>query len=86
MLLEYWNIKILLKIIIQIGLKKFLWLKKLQTLFHVITDLNGEEIFETFHEKKIHKRNQKKFITEEIIKKAINYMDNRKDKITCLRV
>ena len=66
--------------------KSVLWSKKLQTLFHVIIDLNGEETFETFHEKKIHKRNQKKFITEEIIKKAINYMDNRKDKITCLRV
>ena len=44
----------LLKDILQIGLEKFLWLKKLKILFHghVINDLSGEEIIGTFYEKK----------------------------------
>ena len=38
------------KITLQIGLNKFLWLEKLQTLSrgHLITDLKGGEIFGTF--------------------------------------
>ena len=48
---------ILLKDILQIGLKKFLWSKKLEILFHgyVINDLNGEEIIGRFYEKELQK-------------------------------
>ena len=46
--LEYQNTKtILQKAMFQIGLKKFLWLKKLKTLsrgHYVVGDLKGEEI------------------------------------------
>ena len=50
-LLEYQNIKtILWKAMLQIGLKKFLWLKKLKTRY-VISDLKGEEIVGTFYKK-----------------------------------
>ena len=46
--LEYQNTKtILQKAMFQIGLKKFLWLKKLKTLcrgHYVVDDLKGEEI------------------------------------------
>ena len=50
-MLEYQNIKIIFqKFTFQIGLKNFLWLKKLKALCrgHVITGLNREEIFGTF--------------------------------------
>ena len=53
-MLEYQNIKIFLqKVIFQIGLKKFLLLKKLKILCreHVISDLNREEILGTFYKK-----------------------------------
>ena len=54
MLLEYQNIKIFLqKVMVQIGLNKFLWLKELKMLCrgHVISDLKGEEIVGTFYKK-----------------------------------
>ena len=44
---------------LQIGLKKFLWLKKLKILCHgkyVINDLNGEETLGLFYEKKCKKQ------------------------------
>ena len=59
---EYQNTKtFLFKAILQIGLKKFLCLKKLKLLFcgHVINGLTGEEIVETFY-KKNYKRQIKK--------------------------
>ena len=60
----------LLKDVLQIGLKKFLWLKKLKIQFHghVISYLNGEEIIGTFYEKELQKANQKKFTIEKVIK------------------
>ena len=74
-LLEYQNMKIFLqKVTFQIGLKKFSWLRKLKILCceHVITDLNGEEIFVTFYENKLQKKrkkNQKEFRIEKVIKR-----------------
>ena len=44
----------------QIGLKKFLWLKKLKTLFRRLI-LAGEEIAGTYYEKEFQKTNQKEF-------------------------
>ena len=43
------------KVTLQIGLKKYLRLKQLKILCrgHVINDLNGEEIVETFYEKEL---------------------------------
>ena len=60
----------LLKDVLQIGLKKFLWLKKLKIQFHghVISYLNGEKIIGTFYEKELQKANQKKFTIEKVIK------------------
>ena len=60
-LLEYQNTKpVLLKDMLQIGLKMFLWLKKLKIMFHghillMINDLNGEKIIGTFYEKGLQK-------------------------------
>ena len=57
-MLEYQNIKTLLqKIMLQIGLKKFLLLIKLKTMCcgHVINDLKGKEIGGTFYEKELQK-------------------------------
>ena len=36
---------------------------------YVISDLNGEEIVGSFYEKKLQKSNQKKIITEKVIKR-----------------
>ena len=60
-MLQHQNTKIfLLKDILQIGLKKFLYLKKLKTLFyrHIISDFNGEKIVGTFYEKQLQKTSQ----------------------------
>ena len=46
----------------QIGLKKFLLLKKLEILFcgkYVISDLKGEEIVGTFYEKEVKKKSKR---------------------------
>ena len=46
------NNNLLQKAMVQIGLKKFLWFKKLEILCHgqyVTSDLNGEEIVGTFY-------------------------------------
>ena len=47
----------------QLGLKKFLWLKKVKNTVpweYVIIDLNDEEIHGTFYEKELQKTNQQK--------------------------
>ena len=53
---EYQTIKILLQeALLQIGLKKFLWLKKVKNTApwtYVISDLDGEQIIGTFYKKK----------------------------------
>ena len=67
---EYQNTKtFLLKDILQTGLNWFLHLKKSKILFHVISDLNSEEIVGTFYEKELQKTNQKEFRIEKVIKK-----------------
>ena len=58
-----------------IGLREFLWLKNLKTLLcghYVFSDLKGEEIVGTFHEKELQKTNQNKFRVGKIIKKKGN--------------
>ena len=55
---KYENTKtFFLKATLQIGLKKYLLLKKLK-ITCVINDLNGEEITGTFYEKELQKANQ----------------------------
>ena len=74
-MLEYQNPKtFLLKDILQIGLKKFLKLKKLKILFHgyVINDLNGEEIIGIFYENELQKTNQQGFRIEKVVKRKGN--------------
>ena len=61
----------MLKVILQIGLKKFLLLKKIKNTVpwtYVIDDLNGEEITGTFYEKELQKIDQQEFRIEKIIK------------------
>ena len=86
-MIEYQNIQIFfLKDKLQIGLKKFMWLKKLKILFHVINDLNGEDIIETIYEKELQRANQQGFkIRKKSLKeKETYYMLNREDMITYL--
>ena len=49
---------------------KFLWLKKLKTLFfgHAITDPKGEKYVGTFYGKELPKTNQKEFKVEKVTK------------------
>ena len=84
-MLKYQNIKILLqKVALQIGLREFLWLKKVINTVPWTYDINNliwEEIFERLNEKKSQKTNQKEFRTEEQLKNVDNYMLNGKDAI-----
>ena len=62
----------MLRAILQIGLKKFLRLKKIKNAVawtYVINDLNGEEIAGTLYEKELQKINQQEFRIEKVIKK-----------------
>ena len=57
---------------LQVGLEKFLWLKKLKNTVpwtYVISDLNGEEIIGMFYEKELQKIDQEEFRIEKVIKK-----------------
>ena len=59
----------------QIGLKKFLLLKKVKNTIpwtYVINDLNGKEITGAFYEKELQKTNQEKFRIEKVIKRKGN--------------
>ena len=59
----------------QIGLKKFLWLieeKNTVTWTYTISDLNGEEIVETFYETELQKTNQKEFRVERVLRRKGN--------------
>ena len=60
----------------QIGLKKFLWLKKFKNSIvlwaYVISDLKGEETVATFYEKELQKTNQKELRVEKVIKRKGN--------------
>ena len=60
----------MLKAKLQIGLKKYLLLKKLKIQFRgLINDLNGEEIMRTFYEKELQKTSQEEFTIEKVIKR-----------------
>ena len=62
-LLEHQNIKTFLqKITLQIGLKKFLWLKKLKILCHghmLLIILMVKKLLEHFYKKELQKPNKK---------------------------
>ena len=63
------------KAMFQIDLKKFLWLKKLKTLFHghmLLVILKEKKLLERFSKKNCKKTNQKDFRVEELIKKKGN--------------
>ena len=51
----------------QIDLRKFLLSKKLKILCHIITDCRSEQIFGTFYEKILQKKNQKEFRKKRVI-------------------
>ena len=64
--------KMLLKDILQIGLKKFFLIKEVNYTapwIYVINDLNGEKIIGTFYEKELQKPNQQGFSIEKVIKR-----------------
>ena len=77
--------KMLLKDILQIGLKKFFLIKEVNYTvpwIYVINDLNGEKIIGTFYEKELQKPNQQGLAQKKSLKdKEINYMPNGKDMI-----
>ena len=51
-------------------------------LAHVISDLNGEKIVETFYEKEMQKANQKEFrVEKETKRKGNDYLVNGKNVI-----
>ena len=59
------------KAIFQIDLKKFLWLKKLNTLYcghMLLVILKAKEIVGTFYQRELQKANQKEFIVQKAIK------------------
>ena len=60
---KYQSIKtFLVKVMFQIGSKKFLLLKKVKNTVpwaYLIDDLNGEEIIGTFYQKELQRINQK---------------------------
>ena len=70
---EYQNIKICLKkVMFQIDLKKFLWVKEVENVLpwtNVISDPNREEIIKTFYKKDLQKTNQKQFDVKKVIKR-----------------
>ena len=56
----------------QIGLKRYLILKKLKNTvpwIYVINDLNGEQITGSIYEKELQKTNQEEFRIEKVIKR-----------------
>ena len=62
----------MLKATLQIGLKKYLLLKKVKNNVpwtYVVNDLNGEEIIGTFYEKELPKTSQEEFRIEKVIKR-----------------
>ena len=63
------------KVVFQIGLKKFLWLKKLKNSFpwtYVIGNLTVKEIVGTFYEKELQKTNRKEFRVEKVRKRKVD--------------
>ena len=72
-LLQYQNVNTFLqKAVFQIGLKKFLWLKKLKTLCrgHILLVIVREnKLLERFSKKNWKKTNQKEFRVKKVIKR-----------------
>ena len=52
--------------------KKFLWLKRLKILYHVINDFNSEKAVATFYENELQKTDQNEFRVEDVIKRKGN--------------
>ena len=71
--LEYQNIKMFLqKALIEIVLKRLLWLKKLKILCRglmLLMILTTKKLFELFTKKNCKKKNQKEFRIDKVIKK-----------------
>ena len=90
-LLENKNVKISLqKVTLQVGMKKFSWLKKLKILWHglmLLLILTAKK-FWTFLRKRIGKKKSKRVPNwkNNKEKRGINYMLNGKDTIICLIV
>ena len=84
-LLVYQNIKTLLqKAMFQIGLKKFLWLKKLKTLCRghmLLAILTEKKLLECFTKKELEKTNQNEFIAQKVIKRKRDVY--RRNGMTC---
>ena len=79
----------MLKATLQIGLKKYLSLKKIKNTVpwtYVINDLNGDEIVGTFYEKELQNTSQEEFKKEISKEKVIKCMLNGKDMIIHLIV
>ena len=56
----------------QIGLKNFLWIKKVKNTVpwtYVVSDLNREEIVGIFYKKELQKKKPKEFRVEKVIKR-----------------
>ena len=56
----------------QIGLKNFLWIKKVKNTVpwtYVVSDLNREEIVGIFYIKELQKKKSKEFRVEKVIKR-----------------
>ena len=70
-ILDYQNTQIFLqKVAFQIRLKKFLWLKKIRTLWHehvILAILTEKKLTKKILQKKIKKTNQKEFRVEKVI-------------------
>ena len=80
-MLEYQNIKIFLQqAMFQIGLKKFMWLKKIKSLcgeLMLLVILKVKKFLKRFTKKDCKKTNKKELRVEKLKKeKAINYMLN----------
>ena len=80
-MLEYKNIKIFLQqAMFQIGLKKFMWLKKIKSLCRelmLLVFLKVKKFLKRFTKKDCKKTNKKELRVEKLKKeKAINYMLN----------
>ena len=76
-MLEYQNIKTFLrKAMLQISLKKSLWLKKVNTVpwTYVFSDFKDEEIIGNFYKKELLKMNQRKFRVEKVIKRKAHML------------
>ena len=66
------NKNILQKSMLQIRLKKFLWLKKAVPWRYVINDLKDEKIDAMFYKKELWKTNHKEFRIQKVIKRKDN--------------